>query len=113
MLYFYQITRTIGKVERNMKKTLITAGVAILLFIIFEQSGIFNALVGFVLVGAIPGTSYSIPSTLMLFFAISILWLILARLTTIERLLSIDVKQVKQIAIASKKHMLKRRFSRV
>lgn len=67
-----------------MKKAIITTCLAALLLGILLKSGIFDSLLFFVLVGAIPGTDYSIPSTIMLLVIISIIWLTLFRTTIMK-----------------------------
>ncbi len=50
------------------------------------ESGILNSLLLFLLVGAIPGTNYNVPSSVMLLVIITIMWLVLFRFTAIEGL---------------------------
>lgn len=50
----------------------------------FLKAGIFNALLIFLLVGAIPGTPYSVPAVGMLFLVTVLVWFILFRLTALE-----------------------------
>lgn len=52
----------------------------------FLKAGIFNALLIFLLVGAIPGTNYNVPAMGMLFFVAVLVWFILFRLTALESL---------------------------
>jgi ABC-type dipeptide/oligopeptide/nickel transport system permease subunit len=50
----------------------------------FIKAGIFNALLLFLLVGAIPGTSYNVPALGMLLIVAALMWVILFRLTALE-----------------------------
>jgi ABC-type dipeptide/oligopeptide/nickel transport system permease subunit len=52
----------------------------------FLKAGIFNALLLFLLVGAVPGTTYNIPAMGMLLLVAVFMWFILFRLTALETL---------------------------
>jgi len=96
-----------------MRKAIIITCVSLAGLIILEQSGVLNSLLIFLLVGAIPGTNYSIPSTIMLLFIASAAWLLIIRMTANETFYSVSAKKTKRRPTSHKKHMPKRRFSEV
>lgn len=96
-----------------MKKTIVVACLGILGVVIFIKSGVIESLILFLLVGAIPGTSYSVPSGIMLLIIISLLWLVIIRFTALEILLAFMDKRTKTHKPAHKKHMPKRRYSQI
>ena len=96
-----------------MRKIVIITCISLAGLIILDQSGILNSLFAFLLIGAVPGTRYNVPPTLMLLLLVSAIWLIIIRFTAIEALYSVSVKKVKKQQISRKKRMPKRRFSEV
>lgn len=97
-----------------MKKAVIIAGVSILGLVILTKSGVFDALLVFLLAGQIPGTHFAVPSTIMLLTIISIVWLVIFRLTAIEATNAVSTKRsAKRHVERRKKRMPKRRYSRV
>lgn len=96
-----------------MKKAIIIAAIAGICLAIFIASGVLDSLVLFLLVGVIPGTDYSVPSSVMLFIIIGILWLITFRFIAIELFYAYMNKQAKKQKTTHKKRMPKRRFSQI
>lgn len=97
-----------------MKKVATIAGIGILGLIILAKSGVFDALLIFLLAGQIPGTHVAVPSTLMLLTIISIVWLVIFRVTAIEATHAVSTKRsAKRHVEQRKKRMPKRRYSRV
>ncbi len=97
-----------------MKKATLIAGLSLLLLVILVKSGVLDSLMIFLLVGQIPGTSYAIPSSVMLLVITSIIWLLVFRFTAIEALNSLSLRRsAKHKAAARKKRMPKRRFGQV
>jgi len=96
-----------------MKKAIVIACTSLAGIIILDQSGVLNSLFAFLLVGAVPGTHYTVPPTLMLLLIISTIWLIIIRFTAIEAFYSVSVKKAKKQQAARKKRMPKRRFSEI
>jgi len=96
-----------------MRKAVIITCVSLAGLIILDQSGVLNSLLMFLLVGAIPGTGYSIPSTIMLLFIASAAWLVVIRLISNETFYSVSSKKSKRSQASHKKRMPKRRFSEV
>lgn len=96
-----------------MKKPMLIAGAVILSLIVLVHSGIFDSLLIFLLVGAIPGTSYSVPSTLMLLILISLMWLVVFRLTIFDALQAKRQSGDKKSAPPQKKRLPRRRYSHI
>lgn len=101
------------KTERIMRKAIIITCISLAGLIVLDQSGILNSLFVFLLVGAVPGTNYTLPPTLMLLLIISAIWLIVIRFTALEAFYSVSVKKVKKQQHTRQKRMPKRRFSEV
>ncbi len=93
-----------------MKKVIILACLAVALLIVLSQSGVLDSLMLFLLAGAIPGTGYSVPSTVMLLVIVSIIWLIILRLTAIETANHVSSRHSTKKHVERKKHTSKRRF---
>jgi predicted membrane protein len=96
-----------------MRKAVIIASFATLGIIILVKSGIFDAFVLFFLVGVVPGTDYSVPSSVMLLAIGGIIWLIILRLTAIEVFYSFSLKRSVKHYEERKKRLPKRRFGRI
>jgi len=96
-----------------MKQVLFIIILSIVLLTLLNESGILNALLGFLLAGAIPGTSYSIPSTFMLLILVSGIWVILFRLTAIEWLQAYIRKSPRPRSSRTKKQLPRRRYGQV
>jgi len=97
------------KINRKIHLGLIVAvGLALLI-----ESGIFNVLVAFLLVGAIPGTTYSIPPAFMLLLIIAVSWALLFRFAAIETFYSVVTKRGTKTAAERKKRMPSRRYHRI
>lgn len=69
-----------------MKNPYITIALCLIGTAFFLKAGIFNALLIFLLVGAIPGTDYNVPAMGMLLLVALLMWFILFRLTALETL---------------------------
>jgi hypothetical protein len=69
-----------------MKNPYIVIALCLIGTAFFIKAGIFNALLIFLLVGAIPGTNYNVPAMVMLLFVALLMWFILFRLTALETL---------------------------
>jgi hypothetical protein len=67
-----------------MKNPYKIAALCLIVIAVFLKTGIAGALLVFFLVGAIPGTSYNIPATGMLFLFMIPLWLVFVRITMLE-----------------------------
>lgn len=96
-----------------MKKNaiIITSGAAAVF--VLAKAGVFNALLLFVLVGAIPGTDYSIPSSFMLLASLTAMWFLLFRWAALKTLHHRAVKKLQTSRAAHKKQLPKRRFNQL
>jgi predicted membrane protein len=96
-----------------MKKTAILTIIAVASIFFLVQSGIANALLLFLLVGAIPGTQYSVPSNVMFLSISGLSWLIVLRFTVVEAFLAYVNRRTTKPALDHKKRMPRRRFSEI
>jgi arginine exporter protein ArgO len=96
-----------------MKKAIIITCIAGFGLFALAQSGLLESLLLFLLVGAVPGTDYSIPSHVMLLAIIGIVWLIVVRFMAVELFYSYMDKRAKEQKTVHKKRMPKRRFSQI
>lgn len=96
-----------------MKKTLIITGIIALMCAILLQSNILESLLFFLLVGAIPGTSLSLPPSIMLTLFFAIGWVVAFRLV-IQKLLAIrSQRSATRSRAKHKKRLPARRFKRI
>ncbi len=95
-----------------MKKTLILIVLGIMAVAILNQSGVLDALLAFLLVGAIPGTMYSVPSGFMLLIMAIALWLLVLQFIPIEST-QIAKKKRRKTSSKSKQSISRRRFSQI
>lgn len=97
----------------NMKKTLIITTLTLLVCIILSQSNVLESLLFFLLVGAIPGTSLSLPPSIMLTLFFAIAWVVAFRLV-IQKLLAIrNQRDTARTRTKHKKRLPVRRFKRI
>lgn len=101
-----------------MKKVVIAGCITGSVLIILTQFGFFEAFLMFLLAGAVPGTTYSIPSNIMyglLLTGISLVIIRLIGLHVLDLLFDTSEKTTKTSAIrhARKKRLPKRRFSQI
>lgn len=96
-----------------MKKPILITIIALLVFIILFQSNVLESLMLFLLVGAIPGTSFTIPPSamLMLFFAIA--WVAAFRLVIMRYIAVRTKRHVAKKRAEHKKRMPTRRFKQI
>lgn len=96
-----------------MKKTIILSSIVILTAALLVESGVLNALIMFLLMGQIPGTSYSISPSVMLLLLGTVTALILYRVTAVKILRSVNVHRLAKKHLAHKARMPRRRYSQV
>lgn len=92
-----------------MRKAFVIAIVSFLVLLALSESGILNSILFFILVGAIPGTSYAVPAGLMLLIIALCSWLIVVRLATF----AISLHRLTKRHIAANKHLPRRHYSRI
>lgn len=93
------------------KISLVTFIVALIL--VLEKTSILNALLLFFLVGAVPGTSYSVPSGIMLSFIILSTWVLVFHFAAIHTLQLRLVRHLEKRYADTKKRLPKRRFGQI
>lgn len=96
-----------------MKKTALITIVTIISLFVLAQSGIFESLMLLLLVGAVPGTSYSIPPNAMLLAVIASTWLIVFKLAFSELTTIRTQKRAAKKHVERKKRMPVQRFSEI
>lgn len=96
-----------------MKKAIIIACIGASLLIILGVSGILDSLLLFLLVGAVPGTTYTLPWSVMLLIIIGIMWLVIFRFALLDAFQAITTKKSTKTHAARKKRMPKRRYSQI
>lgn len=96
-----------------MKKILITASIIIFTTAVLAESGAFNAFVMFLLMGQIPGTSYSVPASAMLFLLGITATLIIAHFVTTKTRHSAAIRRLLKKHLAHKARMPRRRFGQI
>ncbi len=96
-----------------MKKTLTFTLLALAGLVVLVSSGAVNSLILFILVGAVPGTNYTVPSGIMLLVMITIIWMVIFRLAVVEALYSITTTRLKKRHIERKKRLPSRRYDQI
>lgn len=81
--------------------------------IILGQFNAFEWLMMFLLVGAIPGTDYSIPYQAMLFVLVALISLVVFRLIITETFYKLLRSRLHKAALQRKKHFQKRRYGQI
>ncbi len=93
-----------------MKQRVVVLGILFLLFFALVKSGIIDSLFIFLLVGAIPGTSWSLPAGFMLTVSFVAVTLLAIRYTLVAILDERDLRRRTQKYIARRERMPKKRF---
>ena len=96
-----------------MKKKVALAACIVLTFVGLNNSGVFDAMIAFLLVGAIPGTTYSLPPAVMLALSLIALWALAVRYAALPLLTFIKIERLARHHIARKERLPKRRFHQV
>lgn len=96
-----------------MKKAILIILIITVIFILLTQPGVSTTLLNFLLIGAIPGTTYTIPSGFMLLATITIIWLIVFRIAALETFFATTKKQVITVRARDKKRLPSRRYNQV
>jgi membrane protein implicated in regulation of membrane protease activity len=99
--------------NRSITKKVSLVALAVALLIVIEKTSILNALLLFFLVGAIPGTSYSVPSGIMLSFIILATWVLVFHFAAIHTLQLRLVRNLEKRYADTKKRLPKRRFGQI
>lgn len=86
-----------------MKNQIKTVAIGVAVIVILNQLGVFNALLIFVLVGAIPGTDYSLPSSFMLLSMLTAMWFLLFRWATLKTIHRQTIRKINKYQKKRKK----------
>lgn len=97
----------------QLKNPVAQAALLVLVIIVLNEVGVFNALFMFLLVGAIPGTDYSLPSSFMLLIMLALIWGIFYRFAGVKAFKRLTAKKLLKRAKVHKKRMPRRRFSEI
>lgn len=95
------------------KQTAITLAISFVLALVIVYSGVLHVLVAFLLVGAIPGTTISLPPVIMLTLFGAIAWLLFFRWSIIRLMESAVKKYTAVKQLRRKSTVQKRRYSRI
>jgi uncharacterized membrane protein len=96
-----------------MKKAVIIASLILFVYIVLSESGVLNALLVFLLVGAVPGTTITISPNFMLLGIGIIAWLVLFNLMAVRIANFATSKRLIGKYITRTERMPKRRYSRI
>jgi Kef-type K+ transport system membrane component KefB len=96
-----------------MKKIFIFTIIGLLTCAILIQSDVIDSLLMFIMVGAIPGTPYSVPPVLMLMIVFAVFWMVFFRMVVrpVARRHAAHRKSKKHAT--HRKRMPSRRFKRI
>lgn len=93
-----------------MKQRAVAIGSILLILFVLEKSGVLDALLIFLLVGAVPGTNWSLPAGFMLTAGIITALLVVFRYTAISLVEGLDLHRRTQKHLVRKQRMPKKRF---
>lgn len=93
-----------------MKRLISTTGIFLLILTMLDESGILDALLAFLLVGAIPGTSWSLPAGLMFAICSAAIAGFVFRYTAITLINEFIIRRLTRRHINRKERMPKKRF---
>lgn len=96
-----------------MKKQVVVAGAVVLATIVLFKSGVVDALIAFLLVGAIPGTTYSLPPATMSLIISILLLAILLRSAAIPFVNYLRINRLARRYLQRKERLPKRRFGQI
>lgn len=99
--------------KQPTQKTLLLVISAISSVFLLTQSGVANALMAFLLVGALPGTSYSLPAGAMLLIIALIVWLLIFRMTAVSLISFLQIDRLAKKRLQQKSQLPKRRFGQI
>ena len=80
---------------------------------ILMQSGVGGALMAFVLVGALPGTMYSLSANEMLVIIALITWLLVFRITAVSLISFLQIDRLARKRLGQKSLLPQRRFGQI
>lgn len=93
-----------------MKQRAVAVGTIFLILFIMSKSGVIDAFLIFLLVGAIPGTSGSLPAGFMLAVCVIAVLILVFRFTVISLVEELGMRRLTKKHAARKDRMPKKRF---
>lgn len=96
-----------------MKQRALIAGSIVILFLALSESGVLNALLIFLLVGAIPGTNLSLPAGFMLTLCGAVALIVTFRYTAVSLIEELALRRLTRKHVAYRERMPKRRFRQI
>lgn len=96
-----------------MKKSYFIISGSIIALLAIAKFGVLQALLLFFLVGAIPGTTISVPSSMMLFLILATAWLVIFRFTALKTFERRALTRLVKTYNERKSNLPKRRFGQV
>jgi NADH:ubiquinone oxidoreductase subunit 6 (subunit J) len=96
-----------------MKKAIIISSLIFLAVLVLSESGVFNSLLIFLLIGAVPGTSISLSPNAMFLIIGAVGWVVVCNLTTVKMIDMIKTKRLVKHTTKRQQRMPKRRYSRI
>lgn len=87
--------------------------ITIVIAFVLTQSGIIDALILFLLSGAVPGTSIVVSPTAMMIGLAAITWLVLTQLTALGTVNLMTMRRLVKRHTLKQERMPKRRYSRI
>lgn len=95
-----------------MKKAIIITGLSIIGLTVLIESRMLEALVSLLLAGAVPGTSFTIPSGVMLVILVSVAWLTIFRFVTTAGSNMVSKQPTSKRRLAGTKKQLPKRVAK-
>jgi uncharacterized membrane protein len=96
-----------------MRKVVIITLLGFVGLVVLAQSGVFEALIFFLLMGIVPGTNITIPAGVMLMIIVSVLWLVIFRFVAIKAFSMHAARRAAKLRAERKQRIPKRRFSQI
>jgi hypothetical protein len=111
MLYWCEVC--LLKEVRNMKNPYTIIALCLIGIAFFLKAGVANALLLFLLVGAIPGTAYNVPAAGMLFIVLVPVWFVLVRITMLGSFQIWIKNQINRSNTTQKKRLSRKRLEQI
>jgi hypothetical protein len=96
-----------------MKKAIIITILVSLGLVVLYKSGTLELLVVFLLVGAVPGTNYTVSSNTMLLAVACVILALIFQIAAVKTFYAVSRIRTKKLVLERKKRMPKRRFSQI
>lgn len=96
-----------------MRTTVFFTILLIAAFIAIIDSGVSDALLAFLLSGAVPGTAFTVSPTVMMIGCAAVAWLVLFRLTALSAINLVTMRRLVNRHSKRQAQMPKRRYSRI